>query len=76
MCRPEIETMWYRFESRISWFVASAMPERSPVIRAAATAPSCPPIPRCIAADSASRTAVASRRRVGARSTVRMGLRV
>src|SRR5262245_35654916 len=33
MCRPEMERMWVRPESRIDWVTCSETPARSPVMR-------------------------------------------
>jgi hypothetical protein len=42
MCKPEMERMWNKPESRMAWFVSSVIPPRSPVMRAAAISPASP----------------------------------
>jgi hypothetical protein len=42
MCRPEMERICVRPESRIDWVTSSEMPARSPVMRATAISPVSP----------------------------------
>jgi hypothetical protein len=75
ICRPEMERMWARPESRIAWFNSSEMPPRSPVISATAISPVSPgnaALMRALTrALSASIEAQAARSHGGARASFR-----